>query len=304
MKCLLLGGTGFIGKNLCEALTRNGHEVSIVSRNKPLTESPYQHYTVSLCKDSDYDILKDALRGKDVVIQLISTTTPKSSNDNPIYDVESNVITTLKVLKHAHEQGVKKIIFLSSGGTVYGHPEIIPIPESHPTLPLCSYGITKRTIEDYLNLYAFLYGIDYCILRLSNPYGEHQHHSRAQGVIPTFLHKALLKENISIRGDGEVIRDYIYISDVTDAIVKAVSYTGSEKIFNIGSGVGKSLNDLLDEIEKLMGYSLIRHYSSNRVFDVKSNVLDISKAKVHLDWVPNVRLQEGLSKTMGWIKNK
>jgi UDP-glucose 4-epimerase len=305
MKCLLFGGTGFIGKNLCETLIQNGHTVSVISRNQPVTQTTlyYEHITLSLDHETDDALLKAALKDKDIVIQLVSTTTPKSSNDNPIYDVESNVISTLKILKHAHEQGIKKIIFLSSGGTVYGQPKILPIPENHPTAPLCSYGITKRTIEDYLNLYSFLYGIDYCILRLSNPYGEHQFYGRTQGVIPTFLHKALLKEEIHIWGDGEVVRDYIYIGDVIDAILKAVTYQGDEKIFNIGSGTGKSLNELLDEIEKLIGYSLVRHYSPNRIFDVKTNILDISKSKTHLNWAPKFSFHKGLSKTFEWIKN-
>jgi len=303
MKCLLFGGTGFIGKNLCEALTQSGHEVSTVSRGTSAVQWPYRHYAISLNQNTDDSTLKEALKDNDVIIQLISTTTPQSSNEDPIYDIESNLITTLKILKNAREQGIKKIIFLSSGGTIYGQPQFIPIPENHPIAPLCSYGIAKHTIEQYLNLYCHLYQIDYCALRLSNPYGKYQAPNRNQGVIPTFLHKALSKEDISIWGDGEVVRDYIYIDDVTNAIVKAVTYEGSEKIFNIGSGVGKSLNDLLTEIEKLLGYSVVRHYSPNRVFDVKSNVLDISKAQAHLGWEPKILLHEGLSKTLGWIKN-
>ena len=306
MKCLLFGGTGFIGKNLSKALAQKGHEVSIVSRNKSIIEKSechYEHYELSLSKDTEDSTLQKVLKNQDVIIQLISTTTPQNSNDDPIYDVESNLITTLKILKNAREQGVKKIIFLSSGGTIYGQPQLIPIPENHPIVPLCSYGIIKHTIEHYLSLYSHLYKMDYCILRLSNPYGQYQLHNRNQGVIPTFLYKALSKQDISIWGDGEVVRDYIYISDVTDAIINAIDYEGAEKIFNIGSGVGKSLNALLTEIEKIVGHTIVRHYSPNRIFDVKSNVLDISKSQECLQWAPKIALESGLSKTLEWIKS-
>lgn len=303
MKCLLLGGTGFIGKNLAQALTANGHQVSVLSRNAANNSNWYhQHYTWDVNKNFDELILRKALEGQDILIHLLSTTLPKSSNADPIYDIESNLIPTVKLLNIVREYNLKKIIFLSSGGTIYGQPHIIPIPEDHPIKPLCSYGIMKHTIEQYLTLYHHLYGINYCILRLSNPYGKYQSSSRGQGAITTFLKQALNKQQISIWGDGEIIRDYIYVTDVVAAIAKAIDYKGSEHIFNIGSGEGKSLNEILTEIEILLNYPIQRLYTPNRLFDVKTNILDIAKAREHLGWEPITSFKLGLEKTMEWIK--
>ena len=272
MNCLLLGGTGFIGKNLCEGLTAQGHNVFLTSRDpyphKHITDY-YRYYHLSLVENFNPHEFKKILSDVDVIIQLITTTTPKSSNVDPVYDVMSNVTTTLKVLECAREVGIKKIIFLSSGGTIYGQPKMTPIAEDHPTEPLCSYGITKKTIEQYLFLYEHLYNLQYVTLRVSNPYGKYQLHNRSQGVIPTFLNNTLSRQNIPVWGDGEIVRDYIYISDVVDAIIKSLTYEGSERIFNIGSGTGYSLNNIMSEIEKLVGHPIDRQYSAGRIFDVK-----------------------------------
>jgi UDP-glucose 4-epimerase len=165
--------------------------------------------------------LEAAIQGCDIIYHLVSTTLPKSSNDNPAYDIETNVIGTLHLLDLARKKMGKKVIFISSGGTVYGVPGEVPIKESYPTNPLCSYGIVKLTIEKYLALYHQLYGLDYCVIRPSNPFGERQRVTGAQGAVAVFLHKALRDEPIEIWGDGTVVRDFIYVGDLTAALVKA-----------------------------------------------------------------------------------
>ena len=137
---------------------------------------------------------------------------------------------------------IRKFIFVSSGGTVYGIPQEVPIKESHPTEPICSYGISKLAIEKYMNLFHLLHGMEYCVLRLANPFGERQRVAAAQGAVTVFLDKALRNEEIEIWGDGSVVRDYFYVSDAVSAMTKALAYEGSSGVFNIGSGVGQSLN--------------------------------------------------------------
>ena len=226
--------------------------------------------------------------GSEVVFHLVSATLPKSSNDNPVYDVESNVMGTLRLLDIARTNGVRRVVFASSGGTVYGLPHTLPISETHSTEPLVSYGITKLTIEKYLHMYHALHGVDYCVLRLANPFGERQRVSAAQGAVAVFLHRALHGETIHIWGDGSVTRDYIYIQDAIGAFVRALSYQGEQRVFNIGSGQGLSLNEILAAIEKLLGRPVARTYEHGRKFDVPVNVLDISRARELLGWQPSV----------------
>ncbi len=311
MKCLVLGGGGFIGINLCERLLSEGHSIRVFERPRLLVgEKETDSSVLSFQKSVEWvegdftnpTDLDGAIADCDVIFHLICTTLPKSSNENPVYDIETNLTSTVKLLEKARAQRVKKIVFISSGGTVYGIPQRIPIPESHPTDPICSYGITKLSIEKYLHLYHYLYGLDYCILRVSNPYGEHQRAASTQGAVAVFLHQAMNRKPIEIWGDGNVIRDYIYIGDVVDALSKAVSHSGVPRTFNIGSGLGHSLNELIGTIESLMGYTVERVYKEGRAVDVPETVLDISNARSFLSWEPRISFREGLFKTMNWLK--
>jgi UDP-glucose 4-epimerase len=307
MKCLVLGGRGFLGSHLCEALLAEGHTVRIFDRPK-LNETRLGEWGKEVeWVEGDFlnraDVT-EAVQGCEVVFHLISTTLPRSSNENPAYDLEGNVVTTLHLLETASRLGVKKLIFVSSGGTVYGIPREIPIRESHPTDPICSYGIAKLTIEKYLQLFRTLHGLDYCILRLANPFGPRQRIATAQGAVTVFLDKALRGETIEIWGEGSITRDYFYVSDAVAALVKAIGYKGEARIFNIGSGAGKSLNEILDTLDHLMGMRVNRRYLPGRKFDVPANVLDNALALEHLGWKPEVPFSEGLSKTLEWLKTR
>jgi UDP-glucose 4-epimerase len=240
----------------------------------------------------------------DTVFHLISTTVPQTSNENPQDDIRTNVIGSLCILDEARKQGVKKIVFPSSGGTVYGIPQEIPIKESHPTEPISSYGITKLAIEKYLHLYWALYGLDYCILRISNAYGARQPITPTQGAIVAFLSKATSKKEIVIWGDGTVLRDFVYASDIANAFLKASLYQGDLKVFNVGSGHGRSLNDIIGVIGNIIQFPLQVKYLPGRPFDVPVNVLDITRAKSHLGWEPKVRLEEGISSAFEWMQRQ
>jgi len=301
MNCLVLGGNGFIGSHLVDQLLANGHKVRVFDKNEEYYRKPISSVDYQYGDFGNRGLLMEALTDIDVVFHLISTTLPKTSNDDPAFDVQSNVIETLFLLEQCVARKVKKIIFISSGGTVYGKPLVLPISENSPTDPECSYGITKLAIEKYLHLYWFLYGLDYCVLRLANAYGERQRPTATQGVIPVFLERALQNDEIVVWGDGSVVRDYIYVTDIARALVEALNYSGEMKIFNIGSGRGHTLNEVIHVIEGVTGRSLQVKYTDSRPFDVPISVLDISRAKNYLNWIPMTLLFEGVESMYAWM---
>ncbi len=306
MRIVIFGGGGFIGSTIADRLLVDGHELRIFERPRV---QPYRmfasHESVEWIEgdlSSMHDV-EQAADGMDAVMHLVSTTLPKGSNDDPIYDVQSNVVASLQLLDAMVQKKVTRVIFISSGGTVYGAPQYLPVDEAHPTEPQVSYGITKLTIEKYLSLYRQLHGIRPVIMRVANPYGERQRIETAQGAVGVFVHRALRGQPIEIWGDGSVTRDYIHISDVANAFLKAVEYSGHEPIFNIGSGLGTTLNELLATIEKCLGASVARRYLAGRSFDVPINVLDNSLAMQELGWQPKISLEEGIARTIQWATN-
>ena len=307
MKVVLIGGGGFIGSSVADRLLRDGHELCIFERPRVV---PYRTFGDServqwLTGDlqSVHDIAL-AIEGMDIIIHLASSTLPKNSNEDPIFDVQSNLVSMLQLLNAMVEAGTRKIIFASSGGTVYGKPNYLPLDEEHPTNPIVSYGIVKLVIEKYLMLYERMYGIKAISLRISNPYGERQRVETAQGAVTVFLHRILQGQAIEIWGDGTVTRDYIYIGDVAEAFVKALAYEGPSSVFNISSGMGVSLNDLLCVLEKEVGHDIERSYLAGRPFDVPVSVLCNDLASGELGWTPKIQLSEGIGLTDAWIRKR
>ena len=302
--CLVLGGAGFIGSHLAEALAQQGRRVRVFDRphvdRLPLfpRTGGFEVFTGDFLNPR---ALAPALEGAEVVFHLVSTTLPKNSNDNPVYDIESNVLGSLRLLELCREHRVRKLVFVSSGGTVYGVPRTTPIAEDHPTEPISSYGIHKLTVEKYLALTHRLHGLDYRIVRPANLYGPRQRLDIAQGAVAVFLDRALRDQPIQIWGDGSVVRDYVYVADAVDAMLKAASFEGAQRIFNIGSGKGASLNELVAEIEKLLGRRVKTEHGAPRALDVPVNVLDASLAERHLGWRASTPLAEGLRRTREWL---
>lgn len=305
MKVMLFGGNGFIGTSLSEALVKAGYDVSVFDRpgQKRIAEAGIGEQIKWY--DGDFlnpvDISK-VLDGIDVVFHLVSSTLPQSSNENPAYDLETNVVPSIHLIEAAKKAGVRKLVFISSGGTVYGIPKTIPIPEDHPTDPICAYGISKLSIEKYLFLARHNHDLDSIVFRLANPYGRYQNPKAAQGAIAVFLHKAMKGETIEIWGDGKVIRDYVYMDDVVEAMLRVLKYKGKERIFNLGSGVGSSLIDIIDVIESLTGKNIKCRYLDGRSLDVPVNVLDIGQIQKEMNWVPRTTLREGVSELFNQIK--
>lgn len=304
---MVLGGGGFLGSHLCQGLLAAGHDVVIFEKSTANLENIKHIADRISIVTGDFNNPNDVqalLRGGDTIFHLISTTNPQTSNAGPALDVESNVVSTIRMLEAARDAACRKVVFFSSGGTVYGIPKSIPIPESHSTEPICSYGIQKLAIEKYLSLFGHLYRLDYTVLRIGNPYGPRQPHSGGQGVIAAFIRRVLSDEAIEVWGDGSVVRDYIYVTDVVSAAISAAAYCGEQKIFNIGGGAGKSVTEIIQSIEAVTGSAAKIRYKEARAADVPVNVLDITRAKEELAWRPSIGFAEGLLKTIEYMASE
>lgn len=307
MKCAIFGGGGFIGSTIVDRLLMDGHELRVFERPRVVPFRIFNENEKVEWITGDFQSthnVSDAIDGVDVVLHLVSTTLPKSSNDDPIYDVQTNLVATLQMLNAMVALNVRKIVFISSGGTVYGTPTYLPIDEKHPTNPLVSYGITKLAIEKYLKMFERIHGIKTITLRVANPYGERQRIETAQGAVGVFIHHALKGLPIDIWGDGSTTRDYIYIRDVAEAFVRAVEYSGPESVFNISSGVGTSLNELISMLEDAFGRPIERRYLPSRPFDVSVSVLSNDLAREEMKWVPLTSMRNGIARTAKWMEGE
>jgi len=302
MKCAVLGAGGFIGINLCQALLGRVDQLRAFNRtDRSIKELAGLEWVLG-----DFDnpeSVKEAVNGCDTVIHLINTI-PVHTKSGPIIDVQKNVVSTLQLLDTCCEQGIKKIIFISSGGSVYGISDILPTPEYAATEPITAYGVSKLTIEKYLAHYRHTKGLEYRILRVANPYGPYQTISHNHGVIAVFIQRALMGLPIEIWGDGSTIRDYIYIHDVVQAIIKVMDYEGPEHIFNIGSGKGLSLEQVVKAIEQKLKCLIEVKYTSQGSKHIPVSILDIRKAGKYLEWKPQYSFDEGLSNTIDWLQER
>ena len=302
MKVLVLGGNGFIGTNLVDQLVATGHKVRVYDRSpsklrEQLTNVEYQYGILH-----DITAISQALHEIDVVIHLISSSVPSTSNFSPADDIRDNLVDTIGLLECMREANIRRIIYMSSGGTIYGDSDEDLINEDHALNPNCSYGIVKLAVEKYLMMYARLYNFESVVFRVSNPYGPWQGKVGLQGFVGTVLTKAINKEPIEVWGDGEVIRDYLYISDLICACMYVLN-TNITGIFNIGSGVGYSINQIIKLVEEMTSNKLEVSYVQPREVDVKKVVLDIAKVKNELVWAPKINITEGLNKHYKWLQS-
>lgn len=297
--CVVLGGGGFIGSNLCRRLINDGYRVRAFGRNALFPEA-LKGAEWFQGDFSDAAALAAAIETFDIVYHLVTGATPLSANLDMAGDVQRNIVASLGLLEICRKLGVARVVFVSSGGTIYGCPEQIPTPESAPTDPITAYGINKLAIEKYLALYEHLYQIDHRILRVTNPFGPFQTSMKNQGVIASIISHALRDETIEIWGDGSVVRDFIYVDDVVDALVAAAQDDSSTRIFNIGSGEGHSLRQVLIAVEGLLEKKLDIQWKPGRPVDVPISVLAINRAREVLGWVPKTSFEEGLRSTIRW----
>lgn len=300
MNILVIGGNGFIGSHLVDRLLLKGHNVrvfdSVYERyRKPLINIDYRISTLDNIPD-----LYEAMLGIEIIFHLASSSVPSTSNIDTISDINMNLIPTLNVLNLSVKLGIERIIYFSSGGAVYGIPLTTPVNEKHLLQPISSYGIVKATIEKYLFLYQRLYNIKPLIFRPSNPYGPRQGHYMAQGVISTFLRKIKMDEGITVFGDGNSTKDYIYINDLIDLCYE-LSFSNEIGVFNLGTGKGISINQIISQISKITGVTPEIINADLQNYDVSHFVLDISKISNILGMHPSTSLEKGISETWNWI---
>lgn len=302
-RILVLGGSGFLGSHVVDGLRMvQGVDIWSMDRSPERFRHSFNNVTYFRNEFGNRGAQEDILsRGVDTVVHLISSTTPASSNKDPIYDIQSNLVETVAFLDLAVKYNVKRIVFVSSGGTIYGQKDLEKIPESASLWPMCSYGIVKSAIEKYLHMYHQLHGIETVSVRLANPYGPRQDPTKPLGAISVFLYRYLKGLPIEIWGDGSVSRDYLFIEDFRDAITKCILVESIDGCFNVGSGESSSLNDVISVMRSL-GYDPDVHYMDSRPYDIKKVVLDCSKANDTLGWTPKFSLEQGITKSFNWMK--
>jgi UDP-glucose 4-epimerase len=298
---LVLGAGGFIGTSLCRALLARGERVRGFG-HAPLFPEALAGVEWIEGDFADRDALAPALRGCDTLFHLVSGTVPQLANQDPAADLLGNVVPVIALLQQAAAEGIRRVVFVSSGGTVYGAAERTPTPESAPTEPFGAYGVGKLTVEKYLGLYERLHGLEYRALRVTNPYGPYQTARKGQGVIAAAILRGLSGQPIEIWGDGSVVRDFVYIDDVNDALLAAAADDGPHRVYNIGSGVGRSLRDVLAAVEAELGRPLKRIWRPGRPVDVPVSVVEIARAREGLGWAPRVGFEEGLRRMIAWAR--
>lgn len=299
-RAVIIGAGGFIGTNLELFLVRKGFRVISVSRSWLNTEeiSSLTRVTADIVESR---VLERIVDGADFVFHLAHGTTPASSMKDLHSDLLGSVPPSLSLIE-ACASADAKLIFMSSGGTIYGIPSEIPTPENSVLQPISGYGISKLVIEKYLNLFSFHKKLRYSILRLANPYGPWQTGIHGQGVIGLWVQQAIQDQPIQIWGNGETLRDYIYIEDVINAIWAVIQYNGPSDVFNIGNGVGYNLNQIMSMLSQQLGKDVKHEYVLDRYVDIPISVLDISKAINLLSWKPTTSLTDGLSLTYDWFR--
>jgi UDP-glucose 4-epimerase len=304
-RCLVLGGSGFMGSHVVELLANRGWEVRGFSQSQSADRwrsAAASNVTWVTGDFRDPKAVAGAVEGCDHVYHLVGATNPASSNRDVIFDTETNLIPTLRLLEACVRAKVRRIVFSSSGGTVYGPTNCCPISEEHPTEPRSSYGIVKLATEKYLALFHHLHGLDYTVLRVANCYGPRLPVTGEQGVVGSFLDRLNRGEPIEIWGDGAVTRDYVYVGDVAQAFLVALDQPSPFKVFNVGTGIGTSLLELLALMERVTGRRAAVVKKPRRPVDVPVNILDPTRARQFLGWEAGTSLEAGLLQTWNWVR--
>ena len=304
---LILGGCGFIGRAVAGRLLAQGARVVVAGRAAPdlrgamgeAARAGQLRYEPFHLETADWERLID---GIDVIHHYAWSSIPATANEDPVADLACNVVPTLALLDAMRRRGSRapRLVFSSSGGTVYGRLREVPVPEDHPLQPINAYGASKATTELYMSQYRAVYGLDCRIARLANPFGSGQDVRRGQGAATAFLYRALNGQPIEIWGDGEVMRDYIHISDAAAGLIALASHPleSGPFTFNIGSGKGVSLNGVVAELERRLDRRLAVRRGPSRPFDVPVSILDVALARNVLQWTPKLSFAEGVVRTI------
>lgn len=308
MNILILGAAGFIGTNLTIKLAEiKENKITLVDKSKRYFSSIKKfHFPNVELKESSLDLDMDfsILENQEVVYHLVSTNVPTTSNQHISYDIKVNVLFSSNLFDACVKFGVKKVVFISSGGTVYGKEAKCPLSENTSTNPISSYGVQKIMIEKLLYLYNYMYGLDYRIIRLANPYGPYQRPNGVLGAVTTFTYKALKGEELQVYGDGSVVRDFIYIDDAIRGILNIVEGENKYHVFNLGCGYGTSIKELIEIIKKAIKIDTQVIYKKERNIDVPVNYLDISRYEKYYGKLNPISLEQGIKRTAEFMKRE
>jgi UDP-glucose 4-epimerase len=312
MRALVTGGAGFIGSTLVDRLLAEGHAVEVIDdlssgRLGNLADAradrdhEFSFHQMDICDPTVADLIER--RRPDVVFHLAAQIDVRVSVTDPALDARINVLGSLNVLEGARRAGSRKVVFASSGGTIYGEvdPEDLPVTEAHSQRPVSPYGVSKKVVTDYLHAYRELHQLEYTSLALANVYGPRQDPHGEAGVVAIFAGKLLTGETCRIFGDGEQTRDYVYVDDVADAFVRAAE-RGSGLICNIGTGVETSVNGLYRAMADNAGVAADAEHAPARPGELARSALDAGRAELHLGWKPFTTLQTGTASTLDWFR--
>ncbi len=302
-KVLVTGGGGFIGSHVVDRLLALGHHVAVVDdlRSGRLNNLPagVRLYTTDIASSSLEEVFSE--ERPDFVCHYAGQISVQRSMQDPLVDAETNVKGSLNLLQNCVKYGVRKVVYTSSGGAIYGDPVYLPCDEAHPVQPLSHYGVSKYAVEKYLYVYRESFGLDYTTLRLGNVYGPRQDPLGEAGVVAIFSQAMLEGRPVAIFGTGEQERDFVHVSDVAQASVRALE-AGSGGAFNIGTGVGSSINRIYSLLKEITGYPMDAEYGPAKPGEVFKIYLDVAGARQGLGWEPDFSLEDGLKSTVAWFQ--
>jgi len=303
MKILVTGGAGFIGSHVVDVYLEAGHQVAVVDDLSTGRRSNLNAGATFYRLDIRSPDLRDVFERErpEVVNHHAAQMDVRRSVADPLFDADVNVRGSLNLLECARQSGVRKFIYISTGGAVYGEPVYLPCDEEHPIAPLCPYGVSKHTVEHYLYLYHQLYGLDYTVLRYPNVYGPRQNPQGEAGVVAIFTAQMLQQARVVINGSGDQERDFVYVSDCARANLLALE-NGAGRIYNLGWGVGTSVNDIFRYLQGLTAYARQPDYGPPKAGETFRIYLDASRARRELGWQPMVNLEEGLQRTVAYFR--
>lgn len=304
LRTLIVGGGGFIGSHLAHHLARQGgRKIFVVGRSAAPRFSLPDNVSYVQGDVGDAAFIGDLLDNCDEVVDLAYATVPKTSFDDPVHDVLVNLPSSVVLLRQASKHKLRRLVLVSSGGTVYGNAAYLPIDETHPTNPVSPYGITKLALEKYALMFHRLEGLPVVIVRPGNPYGPNQLGNLGQGFVGAALFAMLQRQPVRVFGERGTVRDYVFIEDLVAGLSAALNHGAVGETYNIGTGIGldnRAVLDVLDKVAYSSGYTVDIKTQPSRPFDVAANVLSSARLTYVSGWRPRIEFSEGIARTWAW----